>query len=627
VKPTRRTVIRAAGLALAAAPAVARLVPRAAAAADEAAWRHGLSLFGDLKYPPDFRHFDYVNANAPKGGTLRQITVGTFDNFNPVPAGVKGNLADGTGLLFDTLMAASLDEASSEYGLIAEAARFPSDFSAVTYRLRREARWHDGMPITPEDVIFSFVAFKANSPTYAAYYRHVVKAELTGEREVTFTFDTSRNRELPQIVGQLTVLPKHWFEGRDGSGKPRDVTATTLEPPLGSGAYRIARFEAGRNIVYERVKDYWATEVPVAVGTNNFDQQTFVYFRDINVAFEAFKADQVDWRTENSAKRWATGYDFPAVQEKRVVIETFPLRNVGTMQAYAFNIRRTKFADPRLRRAFNFALNFEQINKELFYGQYRRISSYFDGTELASSGLPEGQERQILEGLRDRVPPEVFTTPYTNPVGGDAEAVRRNLLEATRLLKEAGYVVRNQRLVDQKTGEPLRVEFLVDDPTYEPFVLFYQPPLERLGIVVAVRAIDDVQYQNRLRQFDFDIIITSWLESLSPGNEQRDYWGSAAADTPGSRNLIGIKNPAVDALIDRIIFANDRAGLVAATRALDRVLLWNHYVVPQWDIDKVRTARWDRFARPDPMPAYGADAFPTIWWWDAARAAKAPPQP
>jgi len=375
------------------------------------------------------------------------------------------------------------------------------------------------------------------------------------------------------------------------------------------------------------VKDYWASDVPVVVGTHNFDQQTFVYFRDINVAFEAFKADQVDWRTENSAKRWATGYDFPAVQEKRVVIETFPLRNVGTMQAYAFNIRRTKFADPRLRRAFNFALNFEQINKELFYGQYRRISSYFDGTELASSGLPEGQERQILEGLRDRVPPEVFTTPYTNPVGGDAEAVRRNLLEATRLLKEAGYVVRNQRLVDQKTGEPLRVEFLVDDPTYEPFVLFYQPPLERLGIVVAVRAIDDVQYQNRLRQFDFDIIITSWLESLSPGNEQRDYWGSAAADTPGSRNLIGIKNPAVDALIDRIIFANDRAGLVAATRALDRVLLWNHYVVPQWDIDKVRTARWDRFARPDPMPAYGADAFPTIWWWDAARAARMPPQP
>jgi microcin C transport system substrate-binding protein len=626
VKPTRRTIIRAAGLALA-APAVGRLAPGAAAADDETAWRHGLSLFGDLRYPADFRHFDYVNPNAPKGGTLRQITIGTFDNFNPVPAGVKGNLAEGTGLLFDTLMGGSLDEPSSEYGLIAEAARFPPDFSAATYRLRREARWHDGEPITPEDVIFSFDAFKNNSPQYAAYYRHVVRGEKTAEREVTFRFDAPRNRELPQIVGQLTVLPRHWFEGRDASGKPRDVTATTLEPPLGSGPYRIARFEAGRNIVYERVKDYWASDVPVVVGTHNFDQQTFVYFRDINVAFEAFKADQVDWRTENSAKRWATGYDFPAVQEKRVVVEAFPLRNLGTMQAYAFNVRRPKLADPRLRRAFNFALNFEQINKELFYGQYRRVTSYFDGTELASSGLPEGEELQILEGLRDRVPPEVFTTPYTNPVGGGAEAVRGNLLQATRLLKEAGFEVRNQKLVDQRTGEPLRVEFLVDDPTYEPFVLFYQPPLERLGIAVTVRAIDDVQYQNRLRQFDFDIIIASWLESLSPGNEQRDYWGSAAADTPGSRNLIGIRNPAVDALIDRIIFASDRAGLVAATRALDRVLLWNHYVVPQWNIDKVRTARWDRFARPDPMPKYGADAFPTIWWWDAARAARMPPQP
>ncbi|MGA2127438.1 MAG: extracellular solute-binding protein [Xanthobacteraceae bacterium] len=624
--PTRRTIIRAAGLALA-APAVGRLVPGAAAAGDETAWRHGLSLFGNLKYPAEFRHFDYVNPNAPKGGTLRQIAVGTFDNFNPVPDGVKGNLAGGTGLLFDTLMGASLDEPSSEYGLIAEAARFPPDFSAVTYRLRGEARWHDGEPITPDDVIFSFDAFKSNSPQYAAYYRHVLRGEKTGEREVTFTFDAPGNRELPQIVGQLTVLPRHWFEGRDASGKPRDVTATTLEPPLGSGPYRIARFEAGRNIVYERVKDYWASAVPAMVGTHNFDQQTFVYFRDVNVAFEAFKADQVDWRAENSAKRWATGYDFPAVREKRVVVETFPLRNLGTMQAYAFNVRRPKLADPRVRRAFNFALNFEQINKELFYGQYRRITSYFDGTELASSGLPEGAELRILEGLRDRVPPEVFTTPYANPVGGGAEAVRGNLLAATRLLKEAGYVVRDQKLVDQRTGEQLRVEFLIDDPTYEPFVLFYQAPLERLGIAVTVRAVDDVQYQNRVRQFDFDIVIASWLESLSPGNEQREYWGSAAADTPGSRNLIGIKNPAVDALIDRIIFADDRAGLVAATRALDRVLLWNHYVVPQWDIDKVRTARWDRFARPDPMPTYGADAFPTIWWWDAARAAKMPPQP
>jgi microcin C transport system substrate-binding protein len=623
VKPTRRTVVQGAGLAFAAA-AARRLPPSAAMAAEEAPWRHGISLFGDLKYPADFRHFDYVNPNAPSGGIVRQVAVGTYDNFNPVPQGVKGNLAAGLDLLFEPLMAASLDEPSSEYGLIAEAARFPPDFSLVTYRLRREARWHDGTPITADDVIFSFEAFKANHPQYAAYYRHVVRAEKTDEREVTFTFDAPRNRELPQIVGQFLILPKHWFEGRDAGGRPRDVAATTLEPPLGSGPYRIATFVAGRDVVYERVKDYWGKDVPAVAGTNNFDQQRFEYSRDLNIAFEDFKADRADWRTENTAKRWATGYDFPAVQEKWVVREEFPIRSIGTMQAYAFNTRRAKFADWRVRRAFNLALNFEQINRELFYSQYQRINSYFDGTELASSGLPEGEELKILETVRDRVPPEVFTTPYTNPVSGSPEAVRANLLEATRLLKEAGYVVRNQRLVDQKTGEPMSVEFLIDDPSFEPVVLFYPPPLQRLGIAATVRYVDDPQYQNRLRQFDFDIIIAGWSESLSPGNEQRDFWGSAAADRPGSRNFVGIKNPAVDALIDRIVYANDRPELVAATRALDRVLLWNNYVVPQWNYPKARTARWDRFGHPEPMPKYGIDAFPLIWWWDAERAARVP---
>jgi microcin C transport system substrate-binding protein len=274
-----------------------------------------------------------------------------------------------------------------------------------------------------------------------------------------------------------------------------------------------------------------------------------------------------------------------------------------------------------VRRAFNFALNFEEINKDIFYGQYRRITSYFDGTELASSGLPQGRELEILETVRDRVPPEVFSTPYWNPVGGSAEAVRANLLQATRLLKDAGFVVRNLKLVDQKTGEPLSVEFLVDDPTYEPFVLFYQAPLQRLGINATVRTVDDVQFQNRVRRFDFDIIIATWQQSLSPGNEQRDYWGAQSADLPGSRNLAGIRNPAVDALIQRIIYAESRDDLVAATRALDRVLLWNHYVVPQWNYPNARTARWDRFARPDALPKYGAAAFPSIWWWDAERAA------
>ncbi len=592
-----------------------------AAAADAAAWRHGLSLFGDLKYPADFRHFDYVNPAAPKGGTVRQVAVGTFDNFNPVPAGVKGNLVEGTELMYDALMTSSLDEPSSEYGLIAEVASFPADISSATYRLHPAARWHDGKAITPDDVIFTLNVYKQNNPQQAAYYRHVVAAEKTGEREVTFRFDAPGNRELPQIVGQLSLLPKHWWEAADKAGRPRDVTATTLEPPLGSGAYRIRHFEPGRSVVYERVKDYWAKDLPVAIGIGNFDEMRYDYFRDINVAFEAFKADQVDWRNENSAKNWATGYGFPAVGQKRVVRDEFPIRSIGTMQAYVLNCRRPKFADPRVRRAFNFALNFEEINKDIFYGQYRRITSYFDGTELASSGLPQGRELEILETVRDRVPPEVFSTPYWNPVGGSAEAVRANLLQATRLLKDAGFVVRNLKLVDQKTGEPLGVEFLVDDPTYEPFVLFYQAPLQRLGINATVRTVDDVQFQNRVRRFDFDIIIASWQQSLSPGNEQRDYWGAQAADQPGSRNLAGIKNPAVDALIQRVIYAESRDDLVAATRALDRVLLWNHYVVPQWNYPNARTARWDRFARPDAMPKYGAASFPGIWWWDAERAA------
>jgi microcin C transport system substrate-binding protein len=596
-------------------------LPVSAFAADPIV-RHGVSLFGDLKYPAGFKHFDYVNPNAPKGGIVRQIAFGTFDNFNPVVAGVKGSIALGTSLITETLTTPALDEVSTEYGLLAESIRYPEDFSSVTYTLRANARWHDGKPVTPEDVIFSLDVFKKNSPQYAAYYRHVVKAEKTGDRDVTFTFDQPGNRELPQIVGQLTVLPKHYWEGTDKNGNKRDITATTLEPPLGSGPYRIKEFTPGRSIVYERVKDYWGKDLNVNVGQNNFDEIRYEYFRDSTVALEAFKGDQVDWRSENSAKNWATAYDFPAVRDKRVVLEEFPIRNVGMMQAFAFNLRRGKFADSRVRRAFNFAFDFEEMNKQIFFGQYKRIKSYFEGTELASSGLPQGEELKILETVRDKVPPEVFTTPYSNPIGGSPEAVRANLREATKLLKEAGYEVRNQQLVNGKTGEPFTVEFLVDSPDYERFVSPYIPALKRLGINATIRVVDDAQYENRLRQWDFDIIVASWGQSLSPGNEQRGYWGSQAADQPGSRNLIGIKNPAVDALIDKVIFSKNRDELVAATHALDRVLLWNNYVVPNWTYGKVRTARWDRFSRPEKMPEYGLSAFPAIWWFDPQKAAK-----
>jgi microcin C transport system substrate-binding protein len=552
----------------------------------------------------------------------RQIAVGTFDNFNMVVAGVKGSLAAGIDLLYQTLAIGSLDEVSSEYGLLAEAMSYPADFSSASYRLRPEAKWHDGTPITPDDVIFSYEAFKKYSPQQAAYYRHVTKAEKTGDREVTFTFDGPGNRELPQIVGQLVVLPKAWWQGTDKDGKQRDIGATTLEPPLGSGAYRLKEYSTGRNVVYERIKDNWGNAVNVNVGINNFDELHYEYFRDTTVALEAFKANTVDWRSENSAKNWATAYDFPAVTDKRVLLEEFPIRNIGMMQAFAFNIRRPKFQDPRVRLAFNYAFDFEEMNKQIFYGQYKRIASYFEGTELAATGVPTGRELELLETVRDKVPADVFKKPYVNPVNGNAEALRDNLREAIKLFRQAGYEVRDQQMVDAKTGEPYAVEFLAEDPTFERVFLFYKPSLDRLGIGVSVRTVDEAQYENRLRSWDFDIITSAWGESLSPGNEQRGYWGSQAADEAGSFNLIGIKNPAVDAMIEQIVFAKNRADLEAATHALDRILLWNHYVVPQWTYGKVRTARWDRFGHPDPMPKYGRAAFPNVWWWDADKAAK-----
>jgi microcin C transport system substrate-binding protein len=625
VRLSRRTIIRT-GLLAAAAPALGRLpLPAAAQEAGAGApeWKHGLSLFDELRYPAGFQHFDYVNPSAPKGGTVRMLAGGTtFDNFNAAVAAVKGTLAVGARLSTEALLTEAFDEVSTMYGLLAEAVAHPRDFSVVIYRLRPQARWHDGQPVTPDDVIFSFDAEKKYNPQLGAYYRHVTKAERTGEHEVTFTFDAPGNRELPQIVGQLTVFPKHWWEGTDAAGKKRDIGATTLEPPLGSGPYRVKEFVAGRSIVYERVKGYWGKDLNVAVGQNNFDEVRFEYFRDSSVALEAFKGGQADWRIENVAKNWATAYDFPAVKDMRVVKEEFPIADLGIMQAFVFNTRRPKFADARLRRAFNFAFDFDEMNKQLFYGQYHRISSYFEGTELASSGLPEGAELEILNAVRDQVPPEVFTTPYTNPSVGSPEKVRANLIEATRLLKDAGYEIRDRKLINVKTGEPLAVEMLLDDPTFERVALFYKPQLERLGIAVSVRTVEDAQYENRLRQWNYDIIIHSWGQSLSPGNEQRDYWGSAAADMAGSQNYIGIKNPAIDKLIDRVIFTKNRADLVAATKALDRVLLWNHFVVPQWTYGKVRTARWDRFSHPDTMPKYGRDSFPAIWWWDEAKAAK-----
>ena len=498
-------------------------------------WRHGASLYGDLKYPAGFKQFDYVNANAPKTGTARQIAIGTFDSFNMIVAGVKGVVAMGITLIYDTLLASSLDEVASGYGLVAEAVSYPDDFSSVSYRLRREAKWHDGSPVTADDVIFSLDAWKKYSPQLAAYYRHVVKVEKSGDRELTFSFDGPGNRELPQIVGELTILPKLWWEASDKNGKKRSVGDTTLEPPLGSGPYRIKSFSPGREVVYERVKDYWARDLNVRTGRDNFDELRFEYFRDGTVALEAFKANTVDWRIENSAKNWATAYNFPAVTEKRVILEQFPQNSVGMMQAFrpstlaATSSRTRGYGSRSTTRSTS-----KRSNKQIFFGQYTRIASYFEGTELAATGLPTGRELEIFQTVRDKVPPEVFTTPYTNPIGGNPHAVRDNLRQAVRLLREAGYEIRNERLVDGKTGEPYAVEFLDNDPTMEKIFLFYKPVTQRLGIYGEHshhrrRAISRTDYAS----FDFDIIIYGWPGIAFAGQRAARLLGFASSRSAG----------------------------------------------------------------------------------------------
>ena len=615
--PTRRVLI-----AGAAAGSASLLLPQGSARADTP-WRHAMALLGEPKYPAGFQHFDYVRPDAPKAGLVRFGVQGTFDNFNLFTSSVRGELESGVGShLHDTLMVASQDEVGTEYGLIAEAARHPDDHSAVSYRLNPKARFQDGKPITVADVIFSFETLKNTSPFYGFYYQNVTKAEESGPGIVTFTFSEKGNRELPQIVGQLPILPKHWWTGTVADGAKRDPAQTTLEPPVGSGPYRIKAFEPGRYCVYELIEDFWGRDLPSMRGQNNFKEIRYDYYRDGTVLLEAFKGDRIDFRNENIARQWATSYDFPAANEKRVVREEFPIRNSGVMQAFCMNLRRPRFQDARVRRALNLAFDFEDINKTIFYGLYERIDSYFYGTELAASGLPEGLELKLLEPLRDKVPASVFTSPYRNPVGGSPDAARANLREALRLLGEAGYELRGRQLVAKASGEPFRFEILGFDQSLERYGLPYAKSLSLIGITAEPRVVDAAQYQNRMRAFDFDVTTKLWPQSLSPGNEQRDFFGSKSADRPGSQNLAGIKDAAIDALIEAVIYAKDRDELVAATRALDRVLLAHDYVVPQWSSRVQRTARWDRFGRPDKLPQYGGAAFPTIWWWGEAKVAK-----
>jgi len=609
----RRFVAAALILSLSAAPACA---------AEGLEHHHAISLIGTPKYPADFKHFDYVNPDAPKGGLVRMADIGSFDSLNPIL--YKGEAAAGLGLVYESLMADSLEEPSTSYGLIAEWASYPADFSSVTFKLREGAHWHDGTPITPDDVIYSLEVNKAANPRMALYYKNVSHAEATGPNEVTFNFDVKGNRELPMIMGQLTILPKHYWTGKDSSGNQRDPLKTTLEQPLGSGAYRIKQSSPGRTISYERVPDYWGKDLPVNRGQWNLDEIRFDYYRDDTVAFESFKAGNLDYHQETSAKNWATAYDFAAIRNGWIKQQEVPIKSAQSMQCFVLNLRHPQFADRRVRQAFNLAFDFEWANKNLFYGQYARVSSYFQGTELAAPAeLPQGRELEILNEVKDQVPPEVFTQVHRNPVNASEDDTRGNLRKAVQLLKEAGYEVKNGVLVDTKTGQPLTVEFLLVSPLFERIVQPLIANLQRLGIKGTLRMVDSAQYTRRLNAFDYDIVVGNFSQSNSPGNEQRDFWGSEAAGREGSQNLIGVKDPAIDKLVDHVIFAKDRQELVAATNALDRVLLWNDFVVPQWFSPKVRIAYWDRYGQPQTLPAL-TPGFPQVWWFDREKADRLP---
>jgi microcin C transport system substrate-binding protein len=579
-------------------------LPRPLWAQTEGRVAHALAMHGEPKYGPDFKHFEYVNPDAPKGGQITFSAIGGYDSFNAFI--LKGD--PGPSSSIETLLTSSSDEAFTEYGLVAESIEVPDDRSWVAFTLRPEARWHDGKPITVDDVIFSFdILTTKGTPFYRQYYHNVAKVEATGERSVKFAFGGGDNHELPLIMGQLPILPKHYWEGREFD-KP------TLEPPLGSGPYKVESFEASRSITLRRVADYWGKDLPVNVGQNNWDLIRYEYYRDTTVAFEAFKAGNVDVRIEMSSRQWATGYNVPAVKDGRIILEKIPNQNPQGMQGYVYNLRRDIFKDRRVREALAYAYDFEWMNKTLSDGQLVRTRSYWQGNELAATGLPSGAELEILEKFRGRVPDEVFTTEYQPPTTDGSGNNRANLRMAAELLKSAGWEIKGGKLTNAKTGQVMAFEILLGDPGSERGTQPMVQALQRLGVAAQLRTVDSAQYQNRLNEFDFDMIIAVFGQSLSPGNEQREFWGSAAADQPGSRNLMGIKDPVIDELINLVIQAPDRDSLVARTHALDRVLQWGFYLIPQFNVPFYRVAYWNKFSHPSVTPKYelGLDT----WWVD-----------
>ena len=570
---------------------------------------HGISLFGDLKYGREFEHFDYVDPQAPKGGTMRfSAFISTFDTLNPFV--IKGVPASGVQMIFDTLAVASQDEPRSVYGLVAESIELAADRLSVLFTLRREARFHDGTPITSEDVIWTFEILRAKGlPSYRSYYSNVDKVEKEGDRGVRFSFKSAENRELPEILGEMPVLSRaYWSE--------RDFEKTTLDPPLGSGPYTVETVDPGHSITYRRVADYWAADLPVNKGRYNVDVIRYDYYRDSTVALEAFKAGQYDVRLENISKAWATGYDGPALRAGLIKKMAIPDGRPSRVQGFGYNLRRTIFQDPRVREALAYAFDFDWSNKELFYGVYTRMRSYFDNSELTAIGVPQGDELTILEKFRGQIPDRVFTAPYDPPKYDGSGNIRDGVRAALTLLKAAGWSFKGEKLINDATGRPFEFEILLFEPAFERIVLPFTRNLERMGITAHLRTVDPAQYEKRMETFDFDMAVVGFGEEQSPGEEQREYWGSQAADEPGSRNVLGIRDKVVDALIEQLISARDRVGLVIRARALDRVLQYGYYLIPHYYVSAFQVAYWDKFRRPVISPKY-AVGFET-WWVDPA---------
>ncbi len=579
---------------------------------------HGLSAFGKLKYPPDFKHFDYVNSDAPKGGRLSTIGTGavlTFNSFNPFV--VRGDAAQGLEFLFDTLMTRAADEPDAVYGLIAEAAEVAEDRRSAVFYLRPEAKFRDGSPVTAEDVAFSIEMLRDPAKAHPSFHgplRDVAKVVAIDDHTVRFEFAGNNLRDLPMIVAGMPVLSKAFYEDKD-------FYASSLTAPMGSGPYEIGSYNTGQVITYRRRADYWAADLPVNRGRWNFDEIRYEYFRDRTAGLEAFKAGAYDLREEFTSKSWATEYDVPQVRNGRIKLLTIPdLRPAGA-QGWFINTRRAKFSDRRVRKALDYAFDFEWTNRNLFYSLYKRTTSYFVNSDLEASGLPSEAELKLLEPFRAGLPPEVFDEPpYTPPVSDGTGRDRRQLREASRLLEEAGWRIENGVRVNE-AGERLTVEFLMEQPSLERIFNFYAEKLRSIGVEVTIRNIDAAQYQVRLKDFDYDLDMSRFIVSLTPGPEIRNFMSSESAATKGSFNLAGIANPAVDAMIDHMLQAESRAELRTAANALDRILRAQHYWVPQWYKASHNLAFWDRFSWPETKPDYARGVIDT-WWFDAEKAAK-----